>query len=114
MLPPQLIMLAYWVVMIVLAAFFLRQACSLWEADMPFWKRAVISTFIVTFLAYLAFDYTCYIIMRCVWEDVARLLPWYGYTNWFREPFAVKWAIASKAGPFKYFGIVFALCVAGA
>src|SRR5437763_3850444 len=113
MLQPQLILLAYWAVMLGLSAFLLRMACSLCQTDMPSWKRAVISTLIVSFLAYLTFDFTGYLILRSLKDVGLYVPPWYGYHLWFREPIALKWAVISLAGPLKYIPFVFALCVAG-
>jgi hypothetical protein len=112
-LNPQLVLGIYWLVIILFAAFFLRQACSLCHANMPRWRRAIISVVLVTFLAYLAFDFTSYLIMRSLDGVVLRVPPWYGYNYWFREPFALKWLIISQVGPIRYLPIVFALCTAG-
>jgi hypothetical protein len=50
-LSPQVILIAFWLIILVLAAFFLRMACSLCRTDMPSWKRAFVSVLVVTFLA---------------------------------------------------------------
>jgi hypothetical protein len=112
-LTPQVILLAYWLVIIALAALFLRLACSLCQADIPSWTRAVISVILVTFLAYLTFDFTSYLIMRSMQDVVIQVPPGYNYHIWFREPIAFKWMVISHAGPLRYLGPIFALCVAG-
>src|SRR5262249_37879783 len=112
-LTPQVILLAYWLVIIALAALFLRLACSLCQADIPSWTRAVISVILVTFLAYLTFDFTSYLIMRSLQDVVIQVPPGYSYQIWFREPIAFKWMVVGYAGPLRYLGPIFALCVAG-
>jgi hypothetical protein len=111
-LRPQMVILAYWLVMALLAAFFLRMACSLCRTEMPTWRRSIISTLLVTFLAYLAFDFTSYLIMRSM-EDMGIQVPsWYGYNFWFREPLALKWYIVSHAGAFRFVPFIVAIVVA--
>jgi hypothetical protein len=79
---------------------------------MPTWRRSIISTLLVTFLAYLAFDFTSYLIMRSM-EDVALQLPsWYGYNFWFREPIALKWYVVSQAGALRFLPFIVAIVVA--
>src|SRR4051794_8050075 len=68
-LSPQVILLAYWLAIIGIAALFLRLACSLCQAGMPSWPRALISVVLVTFIAYLTFDFTEYLLMRSM-QDV--------------------------------------------
>jgi hypothetical protein len=80
---------------------------------MPSWKRAIISVVLVTFLAYLTFDYTAYLMMRTLDGVALRVPPWYGYNIWFREALGLKWLIISYLGPLKYLPIVFAICAAG-
>ena len=112
-LRPHMVVIGFWIVIILLGAFFLRQACSLCRANMPSWKRAIISVILVTFLGYLIFDYTGYLMMRSLDGVALRVPPGYGYNYWFREPLGLKWAIISYMGPLKYLPIVFALCGAG-
>jgi hypothetical protein len=73
LLQPHVIVLAYWLIMIVLAGFFLRLACSLCRAGIPTWKRSIIPVLVVTFLAYLVFDYTCYLTMKTLDGDVIQM-----------------------------------------
>ncbi len=108
-----MVVIGFWLVIILLGAFFLRQACSLCRANMPSWKRAIISVILVTFTGYLIFDYTGYIIMRSLNGVALQVPPWYGYNYWFREPLGLKWTIISYVGPLKWLPIVFALCGAG-
>jgi hypothetical protein len=108
-----MVILAYWLVMIPIAAFFLRMACSLCRTGMPTWRRSIVSVLLVTFLAYLAFDFTSYLIMRCMDGVALQVPPWYGYNFWFREPIALKWFIISHAGPFRYLPFLIAVGVAG-
>jgi hypothetical protein len=112
-LSPQAVLLAYWLIILVVAAFSLRMACNLVRTDMPSWRRAFVSVVVVTFLAYLTFDFTCYLIMRSMDGVLLRVPPGYGYSLWFREPIGLKWHIVSHSGPVKYLPFVFALCVAG-
>lgn len=107
------VVILYWLVVIPMAAFFLRQACSLCRANMPSWRRAVISVIVVTFLAYLAFDFTAYLVMRSLDGIVLRVPPWYSYSIWFREPIGLKWLIISQAGALRFLPIALALCCAG-
>src|SRR5207248_4268205 len=109
----HVILLAYWLIMIVLAAFFLRLACSLCRAGIPSWKRSFISVVVVTFLAYLAFDFACYLTMQTMDGVLIRVPPWYSYSLWFREPIGLKWYIVSHAGPLQFVPFVLGLFVAG-
>jgi hypothetical protein len=112
-LSPQVILIAFWLIIVVVAAFSLRMACSLCRVDMPSWRRSFVSVIVVTFLAYLTFDFTCYLIMRSMNGVLLQVPPGYGYSHWFREPIGLKWYIVSHVGPVKYLPIIFALCVAG-
>jgi hypothetical protein len=109
----QLTLVVYWLLIVGMSAFFLRMACSICQTDMPSWRRAVISTLLVSFLAYLVFDFTGYLILRSLKDVTIYVPPWYSYALWFREPIALKWAVISMAGPLKYIPFVFALCAAG-
>jgi hypothetical protein len=113
LLHPHVILIAYWLIMIVLAAFFLRLACSLCRAGIPSWRRSFVSVFVVTLLGYLAFDFTCYLIMRSMDGVLIRVPFWYSYSLWFREPFGLKWYIVSHAGPFRFVPFLLGLFVAG-
>jgi hypothetical protein len=108
---PHLVIVSYWLVMVLAAAFFLRLACSLCRTGMPTWRRAIISTIVVTFLAYLAFDFMSYIIMRGMEEMQVLIPPWYGYNYWFRESIALKWYIISQAGAVRFLPFVVAIVV---
>jgi hypothetical protein len=113
-LTPQVILLAYWLAIIGIAALFLRLACSLCQADIPSWKRAIVSVVLVTFLAYLTFDFTLYMIMRSMQDVIVNVPPGYGYNHWFREPLALKWMVAGQApAMLRWLAPVFALCIAG-
>jgi hypothetical protein len=113
MLSPQVVLLVFWLLVILIGAFCMRMACSLFQADIPSWRRAVISVVVVTFLAYLTFDFTAYLIMRSMQDVVFPVPPGYGYNFWFREAIGFKWMIISLAGPLRYLPIIFAFCVAG-
>src|SRR4051812_42409875 len=112
-LGPQVIILAYWLVMIVITAFFLRMACSLCQTSMPSWRRSIISVVLVSFLAYLTWDFAAYLIMRSMQDVLIQVPERYGYNFWFREPIALKWFVISHAGPLRYLPFVFALCAVG-
>src|SRR4051812_23152243 len=51
-LRPQTIVLFYWLIVIFLAAFFLRLACGLCRAELPSWRRSLFSVVFVTLMAY--------------------------------------------------------------
>src|SRR5262249_213763 len=68
---------------------------------------------VVTFLAYLTFDFTCYLTMRSMDGVLLQTPPGYSYGYWFREPLELKWFIVSHAGVLKYLPFIFALCAAG-
>src|SRR5947207_3164006 len=112
-LSPQMVLIAYWAIVLVIAAFSLRMACSICRTDIPSWKRAFVSVVVVTFLAYLTFDFTCYLIMRSMDGVLLQVPQGYGYGYWFREPIGLKWFIVTKAGSVKYLPWVFGLCLAG-
>src|SRR5947209_17497798 len=92
-LSPQAILITYWLIILVVAAFSLRMACSICQTDMPSWRRGFVAVLVVSFLAYLTFDFTCYLVMRSMDGVLLRLPPGYGYSSWFQEPIALKWFI---------------------
>jgi hypothetical protein len=112
-LSPHAILLVYWLLMAALAAFFLRMACGLCRMTLPSWRRAIVSVLLVTFLAYVAFDFTSYLVLRSMDGVSIVLPPWYGYHLWFREPLGLKLFVISHAGPLRYLPYVFGLCAAG-
>lgn len=109
----QAIPLTFAIVMVLLSAFFLRLACGLCAGTLPSWRRALISTFVVSILAYLTFDFFAYLIMRSMDGVKIQVPPWYGFKYWFREPIQLKWFIISQVGVLRYLPIIFALCAAG-
>jgi hypothetical protein len=113
LLNPHVILIAYWLIMIVLAAFFLRLACSLCRAGIPSWKRSFVSVFVVTLLAYMTFDFACYLTMKTMDGVLFQLPPWYSYGLWFREPIGLKWYLVSQAGPLRLVPFALGLLVAG-
>src|SRR5262249_37044641 len=113
LLQPHVIVLAYWLIMVVLAAFFLRLACSLCRAGIPTGKRPITSLLGVTFVAYRVFDYTCYLTRKSLDGELLRVPPWYSYSLWFREPIGLKWFIVSHAGFLRFIPIFLAVFAAG-
>jgi hypothetical protein len=107
------VLVAYWLLLVGLAAFFLRLACGLCRTDLPSWRRALVSVVVVTFLAYQAFDFTAYLVLRSMAGVVIQVPPGYGYHLWFREPIGLKLAVLEHAGPLHYVPFVFGLCAAG-
>jgi hypothetical protein len=112
LLHPHIILLVYWLIMIVLAAFFLRLACSLCRAGIPSWRRSFVSVFVVTLLAYMTFDFTCYLTMKTMDGVLFKLPPWYSYSLWFREPIGLKWYLVSLAGPLRLVPFILGVFVA--
>ena len=110
---PQVILIVYWLILLALVAFALRMACSLCRVDMPSWRRAFVSVLVVTFLTYLAFDFTCYVIMRSMDGVLLLVPPWYRYGSWLHEPIQLKWCILNHSGVLYYLPFIFGLCVAG-
>jgi hypothetical protein len=111
-LRPQTIILAYWLIIILLAAFFLRLACGLCRTALPSWRKSIFSVVFVTFMAYLTFDFSAYLLMRSL-EGVGLQVPsWYSYNFWFREPIGLKLYIISHTGLFRYAPFVLALFAA--
>jgi hypothetical protein len=112
MLSPHTILLAYVLLMILLGAFFLRLACGLCRMTLPTWRRSIVSVLLVSFLAYLTFDFAAYVVVRSMEDFIIRLPPWYSYGMWFREPFFLKWYVLNQAGPLKLVPFVPAVVVA--
>ncbi len=112
-LSPHMILITFWLVMVFLSAFFLRMACGICGMELPSWRRCLVSVLLVTFLAYVAFDFTGYLVLRSMQDVTVQLPPWYGYHLWFREPIGLKLAIISQGGPLKYIPYLFGLCAAG-
>jgi hypothetical protein len=113
LLHPHVILLAFWLIMIVLAAFFLRLACSLCQAGMPSWRRSFVSVFVVTLLAYFTFDFASYLTMKTMDGVLFQLPPWYGYSLWFREPIGLKWYLVSLTGPLRLVPFALGVFAAG-
>jgi hypothetical protein len=44
-----MVLIAYWAIVLVIAAFSLRMACGICRTDLPSWKRAFVSVVVVTF-----------------------------------------------------------------
>jgi hypothetical protein len=112
-LSPHVIVISFWLLLLVFSAFFLRMACSLCRTEMPSWKRAFVSVVIVTFLSYLAFDFTAYLVMLTLKDQGLYVPPGYGYTQWFREPLGLKLYIISHSSFLHYIPFINALCAAG-
>jgi hypothetical protein len=112
MLSPHAIFLAYVLLMVLLSAFFLRLACGLCQMTLPTWRRSIVSVLLVSFLAYLTFDFVAYVIVRSMEDFIIRLPPWYSYGMWFREPFFLKWHVLSQAGPVRFVPFIPAVVVA--
>jgi hypothetical protein len=110
---PHVILAVYWLLMVVIAAFFLRMACSICRMNLPTWRRSFISVLLVTFLAYLVFDFTGYLVMRSLQDIKIQVPPGYGYHLWFREPIGLKLAIISQGSFLRTMPFVFGLCAAG-
>src|SRR5262245_17086441 len=89
----HLLILGYWVVLVFVSAFMMRQASSLFTGEMPTYTQAVIMVLIVAPTAYLVFEFSSYVIMLSMQDVNLRLPPGYGFGNWLREPFFLKWHI---------------------
>lgn len=108
-----MIPIVYWLVVLLSAAFCLRLVCGLLREDLPSWRQSIVSVLMVTFVSYLAFDFTAYLIMRSMDGVLLHVPPGYGYELWFRAPLPMKLHIIGHAGPVRYLPYVFALCAAG-
>src|SRR5262249_16223907 len=75
-------------------------------------KRSFVSVFVVTILAYIAFDFSCYLTMKTMDGVLFQLPPWYSYAFWFREPIGLKWYLVSQAGPLRLVPFALGLFVA--
>jgi hypothetical protein len=99
--------------MIWLGAFFLRMACGLCQMTLPSWRRSLVSVVLVSFLAYLTYDFGAYVLVRSMEDVLIRLPPWYSFGMWFREPIGLKWYILAQTGVLKFAPLVPAIIVAG-
>ena len=77
------------------------------------WPFDDVSVIVVTFSAYLAFDFTAYLIMRSMDGVLLNVPSGYGFNIWFREPLALKLHIIGHAGMVRHLPYVFALCALG-
>jgi hypothetical protein len=107
-----LAVLLFWACFLLLAAFILRQVCSVFGVDMPSYTRGVLAVLVSGGLAWFTFDLSAYGILLAM-KDVVPVPPGYTYANWLREPLALKWHVLGKVPMVRYLPIVFALCVAG-
>lgn len=103
----------FWLILIPIMVFVVRQTCSLFRLDLPSWPRSALILFVVGPMAYLTFDFCSYIIMLSIRGESFPLPPGYAYAHWFHEPLLLKWRILSSVAMLRYVPIVFALCVGG-
>src|SRR5262249_43697885 len=108
-----LALIVYWAILTPVAAFILRQACSLFQVEMPSYRRAIFMVLVVGGSAYLTFEFSSYVIMLSMQGVFLQVPPGYGFIHWLHEPFGVKWQIISKLPMLGYLPFIFSLCIAG-
>jgi hypothetical protein len=109
----QALEVGFWLLMVPVAAFILRNVCGLFRADLPSWPRAVFMVLFVGPAAYLVFDLSAYLIFLSMQDVLLRVPPGYGYGDWFREPLLLKWRVVGLVPLVQYLPVVLALCAAG-
>lgn len=106
--------IAFWALMIPIAAYIFQNVCSMCGADYPTFRRAVLTTVLVTAAAFLAFDGIGYGLVKASSDTVNLNLPSdYGYSNWLREPLYLKWQVLGLIPMIgRLLPIVVAVCLA--
>jgi hypothetical protein len=108
-----LLVAAFWVLLVLVATYTLRRVCDFFCVDSPSPRRALFMSVFVAGAAYLAIEYTGYVIMRAMDDTVVFVPEWYGFGHWLREPVALKWAILGKVPFVRWLPFVVGLCAAG-
>jgi hypothetical protein len=110
-----LLQIAFWVLLVPVAAYLLRVACTVCGEDPPSWRRSVIGLLVVVAGAYFTWDFASYLFMRMMGDDTvgARLPPGYSYTQWLREPVGLKWAVLGIVPGVRVIPVLMAVVVAG-
>ncbi len=86
--------IVFWALMIPIAAYIFQNVCSMCGADYPTFRRAILTTVLVTAAAFLAFDGLGYGLIKASSDTIKlNLPPDYGYSNWLREPLYLKWQV---------------------
>ncbi len=93
--------------------FCLRQACSICQANIPSYTRALADVVLTVPLTYFVFDLAAYVLMRLVSEAGVEVPPDYSYGEWLGESLQLKWAAIGLIPGLRYLMVVIALCVAG-
>src|SRR5262245_20664499 len=109
----QALEVGFWVVVVGVAAFILRNVCGLFRTYVPSWPRSVFMVLFVGPAAYLVFDLSAYLIFLSMQDVLLRVPPGYGYGDWFREPLLLKWQVIGMVPLVQYLPVILALCAAG-
>ncbi len=106
--------IAFWALMIPIAAYIFQNVCSMCGADYPTFRRAALTTVLVTAAAFLTFDGIGYGLIKASSDTVnLNLPPDYGYSNWLREPLYLKWQVLGLIPMIgRLLPIVVAVCLA--
>jgi hypothetical protein len=105
--------LAFWLVILCISAFMLRQACSLYGEYMPGYGRAFLISLMVGAAAYFTYDLSAYAILLTMRDEILAVPKDYSYSNWLHEPLYLKWQVTGQIPGVRYIPVVFALCAAG-
>src|SRR5579884_1323651 len=106
--------IVFWALMIPIAAYIFQNVCSMCGADYPTFRRAALTTVLVTAAAFFAFDGIGYGLIKASSDTVnLNLPPDYGYSNWLREPLHLKWQVLGLIPMIgRLLPIVVAVCLA--
>src|SRR5262249_47175197 len=110
-----LLQVAFWALLVPVAAYLLRVACGVCGEDPPSWRRAVIGLLVMAAGAYFTWDVASYLFVRMMGDDTVgvRLPPGYSYGRWLREPVGLKWAVLGIVPGVRFIPILMAVVVAG-
>ncbi len=106
--------IVFWAVMIPISGYIFQNVCSMCGADYPTFRRAVLTTVLVTVAAFFTFDLVGYGLIKATSDTVnLNLPPGFGYSDWLREPLSLKWQVLGVIPMIgRLLPIVFAVCLA--
>lgn len=105
--------IGFWVVVVGASSLILMELCPYFDEESPTIRKAVFMVVGVACAAYFAADFTAYMIMRSTSDVVVAVPPWYGYSNWMREPILLKWRIIGVVPMVRWLPLVIGTCAAG-
>ena len=110
----NMIMAAYWLVMLAVSVLILHRVTNFFTDEGPgTLLRGVVTVLAVAAAMYFGYDISGYVLARQMAPPQLQLPPQYGLSLWLLEPLAAKWYYLSFAPFFRYCTVIVALIVGG-